>query len=211
MRKLMIAAAAFLLPVSAHAATLITNGSFEDGIDPGSFSPQTAGPGAISGWVVGGSVDYIGTYWTAGNGARSVDLSGDGIGSLSQTFSTAANQQYRVTYLLAGNPAGGSATKTVSVSASGVGNVADVQSFDTTGASLTEMGWSQRSYTFTADASGSTTLSFLSGNTDAYGPALDNVAISAVPETATWAMMIGGFGLIGGAARTRRRQALATA
>ena len=32
------------------------------------------------------------------------------------------------------------------------------------------------------------------------------VAASAVPEPATWAMMIGGFGMIGGAMRSRRRK-----
>jgi hypothetical protein len=33
--------------------------------------------------------------------------------------------------------------------------------------------------------------------------------IGAVPETATWGMMIAGFGLVGGAMRARRRTALA--
>jgi hypothetical protein len=32
---------------------------------------------------------------------------------------------------------------------------------------------------------------------------LDNVSISAVPEPATWAMMLLGIGLIGGAMRSR--------
>jgi hypothetical protein len=31
-------------------------------------------------------------------------------------------------------------------------------------------------------------------------------AVSAVPEPATWAMMIGGFGMVGGSLRSRRRQ-----
>jgi hypothetical protein len=34
---------------------------------------------------------------------------------------------------------------------------------------------------------------------------LDNIYLKAVPEPATWAMMIGGFALAGGALRTRRR------
>lgn len=33
--------------------------------------------------------------------------------------------------------------------------------------------------------------------------------LAAVPETATWGMMIVGFGLVGGALRTRRREAVA--
>jgi len=33
----------------------------------------------------------------------------------------------------------------------------------------------------------------------------------AVPEPASWAMMLGGFGLVGGAMRSRRRQAVSFA
>ena len=40
---------------------------------------------------------------------------------------------------------------------------------------------------------------------------VDNIAIAAVPEPATWAMMIGGFGLIGAAARRRARATIAYA
>jgi hypothetical protein len=36
---------------------------------------------------------------------------------------------------------------------------------------------------------------------------LDNIAVSAVPEPATWAMMIAGFGLMGSALRRRRQLA----
>jgi hypothetical protein len=36
-----------------------------------------------------------------------------------------------------------------------------------------------------------------------------NFAVAAVPEPATWAMMIGGFGFIGGALRSRRRSTVA--
>jgi hypothetical protein len=39
----------------------------------------------------------------------------------------------------------------------------------------------------------------------------DNISVAAVPEPATWAMMIGGFGLIGAVARRRKRATLAFA
>ena len=93
---------------SAQAASF-TNGSFELGTDPGSFSTVFQGDGAtITGWLVGGpsgaSVDYIGSYWEAADGSRSVDLSGtsdypDGLikwGEISQTFDTISGQTYRV-------------------------------------------------------------------------------------------------------------------
>jgi hypothetical protein len=37
---------------------------------------------------------------------------------------------------------------------------------------------------------------------------VDNLAVGAVPEPAAWAMMIGGFGLIGAVSRRRNRQAI---
>lgn len=40
----------------------------------------------------------------------------------------------------------------------------------------------------------------------AFVPPVINPSVSAVPEPASWAMMIGGFGLVGGAARRRRAQ-----
>jgi hypothetical protein len=40
---------------------------------------------------------------------------------------------------------------------------------------------------------------------------IDNLYVNAVPEPAAWALMIAGFGFIGGALRTRARKNLATA
>ena len=64
-------------------------------------------------------------------------------------------------------------------------------------------------YQFTAFASTST-LTFASADYYAFGPALDNVSIlesdgsgSTVPEPASWAMLLVGFGLIGVSARRR--------
>ncbi len=56
-------------------------------------------------------------------------------------------------------------------------------------------------------------ISSFGTGTDNQGPILDNfsLSIAAVPEPGTWAMMILGFGLIGGALRTRKRAVLAVA
>jgi hypothetical protein len=61
-------------------------------------------------------------------------------------------------------------------------------------------------YTLTPHASGWMTLNFGTTSHDNVGPILDNVSASgAVPEPASWALMLGGFGLVGGAMRSRRR------
>src|SRR5947199_114896 len=53
----------------------VVNGSFEDGPDPGGFTIYYAGATDIPGWTVTqGSIDYVGTYWQPGDGARSIDL-----------------------------------------------------------------------------------------------------------------------------------------
>lgn len=207
MRKLLLAAVmAAAVPGVSQAAPFI-NGSFEMGVAPGGYTNLNAPSNAINGWTVsGGSIDYIGSLWAASDGSRSLDLAGNSAGTIEQSFDTVIGRSYSVTYDLAGNPQGGDAIKRLSVFASGAGNVASTELFDTTGRSESAMGWSSRNYTFVADAT-STTLSFASITTGFYGPALDNVAVTplgAVPEPATWAMMIGGFGLIGGVARRRR-------
>lgn len=201
-RVLLVAVAAAFLP-SAAQATAFTNGDFETGPAPGSFTTLGTGSTALSGWIVSaGSVDYIGSYWQPGDGARSVDLSGGGPGTLSQTFDTVAGKSYVVTFLLAGNPDGGPVVKPVTVSATGNGSGG--YSFDTTGHSRAAMGWQSFTYNFTATGI-STTLSFASGAQSAYGPALDGVSVTAVPEPAGWALLIAGFGLVGGQIRRRRR------
>lgn len=209
MKKFMIIAAALALPSAANAAAFI-NGGFETGPAPGSFTTLASGSTAISGWVVGGNgIDYIGSYWVAGEGSRSIDLSAGNAGSISQTFDTVLGQHYTVDFLLAGNPAGLPNTKTVQVAATGA--AAQNFTFDKSGHSLASMGWTHVSYGFTATGS-STTLSFTSLDNTAYGPAIDGVTVTAaIPEPASWAMMILGLGLTGAAMRRRSRGTLAIA
>lgn len=202
MRKLFVAAAAMaMLPTSAHAAEII-NGSFENGGVTNPFGTVTGGNSStITGWtVLGNSVDFIGDYWQAADGANSIDLNGAGQGGLAQTFNTVANQAYAITFFLAGNPDNGPTIKTIKVTTNNANE--QVFSFDTTGFNKTTMGWKQFTYNFVGNGS-PTTLAFNSDNPGAWGAALDNVSISAVPEPATWAMMLLGFGLIGGAMRRR--------
>jgi len=75
-------------------------------------------------------------------------------------------------------------------------------------------GWMTQSFTFKADAA-SDVLSFLSVGGPSGGQPpfalLDGVSLTAVPEPATWAMMLVGFGGLGSAIRSRRKRAAVTA
>ena len=98
----------------------------------------------MTGWTVSsGTVDYIGTYWQASNGARSVDLNGGNTGAISQTFPTVPGLTYNVTFDMSGNPAGGPALKTMNVSA---GGASTAYSYDViaSGTTLANMKWAPK-------------------------------------------------------------------
>jgi len=202
--------AGLALAGAAQANTnLVSNGSFElgsPGPGPGGFSTLGGGSTAMSGWTVtGASVDWINGYWQASDGTHSVDLNGAGVGGVSQTIATVVGQTYLLTFDLSGNPDSALATRTLQVTA---GDASDPFAFAMGGNTHGSMNWLAQSMTFTA-LSTSTQINFASTSTDncCWGPALDNVSVSAmgVPEPATWALMLTGFGLAG---VTLRRRAL---
>jgi choice-of-anchor C domain-containing protein len=173
-----VAAIAFAGPAAA-VFTAPTNPSFESGtfFDDGSgFQMLIAGDPSIDGWTVGGhSVDWIGPYWPAQDGAMSIDLNGVDAGSLSQAFATTIGNTYTVTFALSGNPAGPPTEKTLDVSATGA--TTSSYTYDVTGNNLATMNWTTEEYIFLA-TSASTTLTFTSTIAGAFGPALDNVDVT---------------------------------
>ncbi|MBU6230986.1 MAG: choice-of-anchor C family protein [Cyanobacteria bacterium REEB459] len=190
-------------------ASSFTNGSFELGPEPGNFTTLTTGSTAIPGWLVlGNSIDYI-SSWQASDGTRSLDLSGQGPGRIQQTFDTITGATYQVLFDLAGNPGDSPSTKLLRVAASG-GSAQDY-SFNTTGKTVTAMGWQTTAYSFTA-TSPSTTLLFTSLTNSPYGPALDNVRVSTdgVTSVPTPALLPGLIGMGVAAWRRRRAEAQAT-
>jgi choice-of-anchor C domain-containing protein len=209
MKMKIVAISAALIAVSAAApafAVSIANPSFE--LTDSSLDPNaafvTAGPGQLPGWTVTGSVDQIFTYWQAQSGARSIDLNGNGAGSIEQTLTgLTAGTQYLVSFFVSGNPDNRAVNpKTATLT---LGSASNLVSYSLTAANNTNnMLWQQVSYSFTADNSGSALLRLASNSNDAYGLAVDNFSIAAVPEPATWAMMIVGFGIAGVAVRRRR-------
>jgi len=195
---LVIAAFALLAPVAQAAS--FTNGSFEVPTFSGTFQTIDAGSTALTGWdVVSGSVDLINTYWTPFHGAYSIDLNGNGVGSIQQTFDTVANQTYTVTFAMAGNTDGGGNKIITAGVTSG-----DAYTFNITGHTHASMGWETRSFSFVAEGASSTLyFSGYAGN-GPYGAALDNVTVSAVPEPETYGMLLAGLGLVGYMARRKK-------
>jgi choice-of-anchor C domain-containing protein len=213
-----LSALAIALCSSAAHANLVTNGSFESGTAPSAavgYTTLQLNSTAIDGWkVTAGNIDYIGTYWSAEDGARSIDLQGTGPAngaiSATQTIATTIGQQYLVSFWAAGNPDGTPAVKTFNVSFGGSG----LKSFSVAeGAGpRPAMNWTLESFIYTADST-SSALSFMSTTAGPYGPALDNVSVIAlsVPEPSTWAMMILGFAGIGAMTYRRRKSAILAA
>jgi choice-of-anchor C domain-containing protein len=191
--------AALTVAVPSAPANIIVNGSFETGTLP--TPPGTtfvSGSTAIDGWLVGGhGIDYIGTYWQASDGGRSVDLDSGTVlgagpydGSIAQTFGTVSGQPYRVNFDMAGNPDGAPALKSLEVSAAGQSaNLSFLNSSQT----LSNMGYQPREFLFTANSS-TTTLMFKSLSGTGYGAVIDNVSVIAVPEPASF--LLGAFGAI---------------
>jgi choice-of-anchor C domain-containing protein len=207
-------ASALLLAVTAMpaSANLLTNGSFEAGTGGSPFTTKGVGSPDITGWSIdGGTVDYIDGYWAASDGVRSIDIAGDAIGSISQAFATIVGSTYTVSFDLSANPDGPAISRNLLVAING-GAPSLFSHADTSGYDLASMDWMTHSFNFTATGA-STILSF---TTDAsastfYGPALDNVSVlAAVPESATWMMMLAGFGLVGGVMRRRSAGVAAT-
>jgi choice-of-anchor C domain-containing protein len=206
-----------LVVAGTGRANLITNGSFEDSTLTAGESATLSSQGfvtlyspstEITGWTVSGdSVDYIGSYWQAASGTHSIDLDGNGQGGLSAstTFNVVMGVTYQVQFAMAGNPDGPPLTKALTASA---GGVSQVFSFVVTPSDThSNMGWVTKSFDFTAAATGTTTLSFASNVAGFYGPALDNVIVTAVPEPATVAMCGTALLSVAGVALRRRAKA----
>ena len=175
--------------------------------DPGgSFVTLAPGNTQIDNWTVGPAVgvDYIGGYWQAQNGSRSIDLSGttlpDGgpgpyFGSISQDFTATIGQQYKVTFWLSGNPDGPPDPKKADVTVDGLAPISFL--YPITG-DKTDMNWVEKSFFFTATAVAQT-ITFASdatANNTNYGPAIDDVDISPVPTPPAFLLFATGLGLL---------------
>jgi len=210
MKMRAVAVAVAMLAISttgAKAANLLIDGGFEGGTDPGVFTTYYAGDTGLTGWTIdGGSVDHIGTYWISAEGGRSLDLSGYTAGSIHQDFATQIGKQYNVSFSLAGNPDNPSdPIKNLDMGIdTGLTLFPHSYSFDTTGHSDAAMGWETITFSFIADTN-LARIFFTSLNDNPYGPALDNISVSAVPLPAALPLFFSGLAGLGLFGRRRRK------
>jgi choice-of-anchor C domain-containing protein len=198
MRKI-FTAAVLAAPLLASAATtnLINNGDFESYSSPVSgFSAVLAGSNGLTDWTVGGtSVDVVNGGFGAITG-NSIDLLGSpGPGSLSQTFATISGQSYLLNFDLSANGRGGD-SKALTVNFGGtVGNFFG-----------NNTAVAPQTLSFIA-SSAMSTVSFTSADAGFSGAVIDNVAVGAVPEPETFALLLAGLGLIGSVIKRKKKTA----
>ncbi len=197
MKKILFSAFAAAAMVSSAQAAIVFSEDFNG------YGPALGWNGSGQ-WTTGNSVDLVAnnTYnlTCAGGVGNCVDLSGSSPGSISRILTLAAGT-YRLSFDYTGNqlnafggpfPMAGFTASAGSLTAN-IGPLANNSS-------------SFATYSGLFTTTGATTLSFSQNGGDNFrGSILDNIVVTAVPEPSSWALLIAGFGLVGGTMRRRKR------
>ena len=205
MAKYQVAAAIAALTLGAAGATgaqasVLLSSDFSAGLSGWTVIGDVAAlTGAQYGACCGvvGSEPNLSTNVFASFGSGNVS----GLNEISRAFNTVAGRLYTVSF---DNGAFGQGSQALIASLNGVSqgsyNGLVTNNVDTT--------FTTQTFSFVGDGAQATLAFHVTTSPDNVDALLDNVSVSAVPEPATWAMMIIGFGAVGGAARSaRRRQA----
>ncbi len=224
MRGLKLAALAVALGASTAAMAVtnhVKNGSFEDGLADWGISGsdgQGVPPVAI---FYDNAADYpIGAFGEAVPGDNSASLSPDAVGKRAAYFvSDLAGPQILSQFVTLG-PGTYRFGLSAYAPANGLANAGDAR-FQASffGLTLVDFKLSEQpglrwqhftsTFTKTSTGTGSINLLFNSNLVPSKDIVIDRVYVVAVPEPASWAMLIAGFGLVGVSARRRKAHSAA--
>ena len=185
MQRSLPALAIVAAPVPALAQNLVVNGGFETGDFTGWTAPSESYP------------EKVGSTYAAG-GTYAGEIAGYSYNpdTLTQQITTGAGQTYHIQFDYLWDITGGGTLNSLALDWNG-----DQVFFQQ---NVVDNSYVWHHFSGLVTGTGSDQLRFAAANDPGY-VWVDNVSLSAAPEPAAWAMMVGGFGLIGAALRGRRR------
>lgn len=158
---------------------LVSNGGFELPVIQSPYVTYPVGNGIDSWTIESGSADLVkAAYWQQFEGVQSMDLNGAATGTIYQDVPTVPGKSYYLHFALAGNYVVAPVIKTNQVWWNG--SLLDTVTFNTTGHSSTDMGWTNREYLVAATAT-TTRIRFVSLVSSGGGSVLDGVSLLPVP------------------------------
>jgi hypothetical protein len=183
----------------ATVVELVNNGSFE------------ANPMANGGWgVYNNLVGWTGApnielrnnvAGAAENGVNYVELDVYGNSVMTQTIT--GKGLVNLSFWYSARPKTGAGTNTLGFSLGDLHGTV----LDTVGNSTSSNFWQHFIGQADLGTSGSAVLSFYAlGKSDSYGGSLDNVSVTSIPEPASYALILGGLGLMGWMSRRRKNK-----
>lgn len=176
---------------------VLTDSTFYDGA---LFSPYWSIPtNNID--LVSGPLSGVAAY----EGTQFLDLVGYGsTGAIAQSLATTAGKEYRLTFAYANNP-WSTSTASALVSVTGASSILS-DAITHNSSNTSDLNWTLFTTTFIADSSSASLMFANTVGSNNGGVMFDAVSVSAVPEPATWAMMLLGFAGLGLAGHRRVRK-----